>query len=457
MSWLFGALGEAGIDLPESFDLKGILTLVMQVLGLTWENLRARAVKVFGEQVVGYLEKAFEIFTIIKDQGIGGLWEFVKDKVVDLKDTIFDAIKDMVITQVIKAGIQWLLGILGGPAGAFIKAAKAIYDIVMWFVSNGQKLASLVQAIMQSITAIAGGAIGQAAQFIENALAKAIPTVISFLASLLGLGGLGEKIKGIIKKVQGPVNRVIDWVLGKAKMVAAKVGGKFGLGDKKEPEADEANKEYDAKDKQAALAAIKKEETKSAKNGTLSKEDAQKAAQKSKKQHPVLERIQIVDGGDSWDYDYVFRETLVTKIKKLFKRDPASKVQGEISRLSSEFEARCDRQIAKYREHRGEATRGVGRVYDQIQRRNPAQRIRDSQLSGFSKELSELSQPERDKLADGLQAKIDKIYRDKKLTASQVGVEVVQSPGAGYGARPLSGPPARKPKSYGGLGSDEWL
>jgi hypothetical protein len=125
--------------------------------------------------------------------------------------------------------------------------------------------------------------------------------------------------------------------------------------------------------------------------------------------------------------------------------------------LSGEFEARCDRDIAKYRDDRGEATRAVGRIYDQIQGRNPAQRIRDGQLPGFTKELNELSQPEHDKLADEFQAKIDKIYRDRKLTASQVGVEVVKTPGSGYGARPMSGPPARKPKSYGGLGSDEWL
>jgi hypothetical protein len=125
--------------------------------------------------------------------------------------------------------------------------------------------------------------------------------------------------------------------------------------------------------------------------------------------------------------------------------------------LSGEFEARCDRDIAKYRDDRGEATRAVGRIYDQIQGRNPAQRICDGQLLGFTKELNELSQPEHDKLADEFQAKIDKIYRDRKLTASQVGVEVVKTPGSSYGARPMSGPPARKPKSYGGLGSDEWL
>ena len=55
-----------------------------------------------------------------------------------------DAIKDMVVTEVVKAGIQWLIGLLGGPAGAFIKAAKAIYDIVIWFVNNAGRLFELI-------------------------------------------------------------------------------------------------------------------------------------------------------------------------------------------------------------------------------------------------------------------------------------------------------------------------
>jgi hypothetical protein len=219
--------------LPESFDLKGILTLVMQVLGLTWANIRMQAVKLLGEKVVGYLEGAFEIFTMIKDQGLGALWDFIKDQLGDLKAMVIDGIKDMVITQVIQAGIQWLIGILGGPAGAFIKAAKAIYDIVMWFINNGSQVMSLISAIIDSVSAIAGGAVSAAAKFIEEALAKAIPVVIGFLASLLGLGNLSQKIKGIIQKIQEPINKAIGWVLNKAKAFAKKVGGALGFGKEK--------------------------------------------------------------------------------------------------------------------------------------------------------------------------------------------------------------------------------
>src|SRR5690606_11097220 len=113
---------------------------------------------------------------------------FIKDKLGDLKAVVLDGIKDLVITQVIQAGIQWLIGVLGGPAGAFIKAVKMIIDIVMWFVNNGSRMIGLVNAVLDSITAIASGSLGVAAAKVEEALARALPLAICFLASLLGLG-----------------------------------------------------------------------------------------------------------------------------------------------------------------------------------------------------------------------------------------------------------------------------
>lgn len=45
LGWLFGALASAGIELPDSFDLKGILKLVGSILGLTWTNIKGRIAK----------------------------------------------------------------------------------------------------------------------------------------------------------------------------------------------------------------------------------------------------------------------------------------------------------------------------------------------------------------------------------------------------------------------------
>ena len=35
IDWIFGAVARAGIELPATFDLKGILSIVLQILGLT--------------------------------------------------------------------------------------------------------------------------------------------------------------------------------------------------------------------------------------------------------------------------------------------------------------------------------------------------------------------------------------------------------------------------------------
>jgi hypothetical protein len=104
-----------------------------------------------------------------------------------------------------------------------------------------------VNTILDSLGAIVAGNISAAAKLVEDSLAKAIPLVIGFLASLLGLGDFGAKIRGVMDKVREPVNLAIDWVLtkvvnplvgfagrgaewamGKAKAGAAWVKGKAG-------------------------------------------------------------------------------------------------------------------------------------------------------------------------------------------------------------------------------------
>ncbi|EDP95965.1 hypothetical protein KAOT1_07348 [Kordia algicida OT-1] len=130
IEWLTGSLGGVGITIPDNlFSLKGIFNLVMQILGLTWDYFRSKAVKLLGEPVVEGMEKAVEVFTIIKEKGVEGLWEYIKDQFNDLKETVMDAIRDMIITKVVEAGIKWIMGLLS-PAGAFVKAAMLIIDVV---------------------------------------------------------------------------------------------------------------------------------------------------------------------------------------------------------------------------------------------------------------------------------------------------------------------------------------
>ena len=225
MGWLTGALGGAGIELPKSFDIKSIFTLVLQVLGLTYANIRQRVVKQVGEKVVQKLEQTVDIFKVLVTEGIGGLWRFVQDRLGDLYDTVVGGIKDFIIEKVIKAGITWLIAFMN-PAAAFIKACKAIYDIIMFLIERGSEIMAFVNSVLDSIAAVAKGNIGAMAAKIEDALAKALPLLISFLASLLGLGGISEKVRSLIQKVQAPINKAIDFVIQGAVKAAKKLFGK---------------------------------------------------------------------------------------------------------------------------------------------------------------------------------------------------------------------------------------
>jgi hypothetical protein len=237
LGWLTGELGPMGIQLPDDiFSLEGIFSLVMQILGLTWDAIRAKAVKLLGEPAVKALETGFEIFRVLINEGPIGLWKYVKDMFGNIKEMVIDAIMDLIQTEVIQAGIKWILGLLT-PAGAFIKAAMAIYDIVKFFIDKASQIADLIDAIIDSIAAIASGGISSAAKLIENALAKTLPVVIGFLASLLGISDVSKKVQGIIEKIRTKVDKAIDWVIMKAKAAAGKVAGVLGVG--KENKAEE--------------------------------------------------------------------------------------------------------------------------------------------------------------------------------------------------------------------------
>ncbi|MEG4634863.1 hypothetical protein QUB56_35915, partial [Microcoleus sp. AR_TQ3_B6] len=229
VGWLTGTLASTGVEMPESFDMKGIFSLVTQVLGTTYQAIRPRAVKAIGkngEESVSALESNFEMFVILKNEGVGGLWQFIQDKIGDLKSMVIDTIKSFVIETVIKQGIMWILSLLN-PASAFVRACKAIIDIITFFIQRGSQIVELVNAVIESVTAIANGAVGGAAKAIENAMSKALPVMIGFMASLLGLGGITDKIQNIIKRVRGPIDKAIDWVIGKATKHAKGFGNKF--------------------------------------------------------------------------------------------------------------------------------------------------------------------------------------------------------------------------------------
>ncbi|WEK71302.1 MAG: hypothetical protein P0Y62_07010 [Candidatus Chryseobacterium colombiense] len=160
----------------------------------------------------------------------------MKDHFADLKGYCPDAGN--------QAGIKWVMGLLT-PVEAFIKAAMAIIDVVKFFIQRAAQIMELVKAFSDSINAIASGNVGAVAKSIENALGRAIPVLIGFLASLLNLGGLADKILGVIRKIRQRIENAIVKFWNFIKDRAKKLLGKIGFGSKKEAIKDSKAKEIE--------------------------------------------------------------------------------------------------------------------------------------------------------------------------------------------------------------------
>lgn len=225
INWLFGTMSKAGIELPSEFSFKGVFGIILQVIGISKDWIRSRVVKLIGAKNVERVEKAWSIVSTLISSGVGGLWEKAKEFLGDLKDKLFDTIQNWLITQIVKQAVIWVLSLLN-PVSALLKIIKMIYDVIMFFVENIDRILQLVEAVIQSTAKIMAGNIAAAANWIENAMARILPIIISFLARLLGIGGIANKIKSFIKGIQKKVRGVVDKILKKIVKGIKKLLGK---------------------------------------------------------------------------------------------------------------------------------------------------------------------------------------------------------------------------------------
>ncbi|ACU38594.1 phage tail protein [Actinosynnema mirum] len=234
LDWLLGALSSAGLRLPEKFDLRGVLGMVGDLLGLTWSAIRGRVVaKGVPEQAVSAAESSLPLARKVRSEGIGGVWAEVEDQVGDLKGGLLGKISAFLLPTVLVAGVTWIISLLN-PASAFAKAVKAIVDLVSFVVERAGQIARFVNAVLDAVVAVAAGGGGGVPALIENALAMSVPVLIGALAAVLGIGGLASKVRGFVQSLAKPVNRAVDWVVGKvvtaAKSLWGKAEGAFGRG-----------------------------------------------------------------------------------------------------------------------------------------------------------------------------------------------------------------------------------
>jgi hypothetical protein len=224
IGWLTGAFAEVQLTGPFEFSPKGILSIVLQVLGLTYASIKAKVIKKLpaAARVFDLVEKGYALVVRVIDEGPGALWEELKGRIGSLKDTVMGAIRNFLIIKVIKEGVIWLLS-LTNPASAIVKVVKLVFDLVMFLVERYQQIKDFIISVYEAVAAVAAGNFTKVTVAVENALVRVIPVLISLIASVLGLGGIAKQVKGVIETIAKPIHRAIDWVVDKIVAFAWKI------------------------------------------------------------------------------------------------------------------------------------------------------------------------------------------------------------------------------------------
>lgn len=235
IGWLTGAMSGANIYIPQAFTLREIIKFVLSVLGLTWQNIRQKLVRVIGEPAVQALETGFDIVMTLVTQGPAAAWEKIQESLSNLRDMVMEQIMTFVRDRVVQAAITRLITSLN-PAGAFIQAIIATYNTIMFFVERLRQIAQVAMAFIDSVSAIASGVLTAAANRVETTMAGLLTLVISFLARIAGLGRVSDAVTNIINRVRAPIDRaldrVVDWIVTQAR----RLGSFFRGRDARSPE-----------------------------------------------------------------------------------------------------------------------------------------------------------------------------------------------------------------------------
>ncbi|MFF2376523.1 hypothetical protein ACFVUW_19295 [Streptomyces xiamenensis] len=237
VSWLLGTAVKTGLEIPAKFDAKGIVQLLASLLGLTWDTIRAKIVrKGVPDKAMATVEKTIPEAQALQREGPAGLTKDITGESGDLKKTILDDLKSYLIPTVIVAGIAWIVSLLT-PASAFVRAVKGIIDIVTFIVTQAAQITDFMNAILDAVIAIADGAAAGVPKLIESALSTSIPVLLGFLAALLGIGSLANKVRSVFQKVSRPVGRAIDKIIDRIAKAGKRAWRKFqknpGSGGKK--------------------------------------------------------------------------------------------------------------------------------------------------------------------------------------------------------------------------------
>ncbi|ACY16425.1 hypothetical protein [Haliangium ochraceum] len=233
MQWLSSALSQAGVPRPMDFSAPGIFSMVLDVLGITWDRIRVILAKHIGEDNVEHFDRAYDIIKTFIAHGPLGLVDLLRQELSP--ETIFHMVREtavrfLVETLVEKAAAR--IATLFVPGGAVYQALRGIYQALEWVYYNAARLFRLFDAVVTGAAEIASGNTAGLALLVEGALSGMMGPVIDFVAEFIGLGNVPEMVGDALEDLRAFIAQGIDKVIGFIVAQARSLLDSLGLGNK---------------------------------------------------------------------------------------------------------------------------------------------------------------------------------------------------------------------------------
>jgi hypothetical protein len=223
MDWLFGEVkGAVSVPPPRDFTIGSLLGYVMDLFGITKENVYTRMEKnprIGPEkvkrirQMEAVLTGALEWITVWIKEGPAGLLRKAKEKLDNLKEMVINGIISWVTTK-ISGEIMMRLATSADPLGigATINTIILVYDTMKTAIEYANRILNIANQAMDNLAEIIGGQLEHAQVAFEELLGKAVPVVIGFSVEVI-IGPVGDKIKDIVSAGRTKVDEAIDWLI----------------------------------------------------------------------------------------------------------------------------------------------------------------------------------------------------------------------------------------------------
>ncbi|MCD0470427.1 DUF4157 domain-containing protein [Flavobacterium sp. JAS] len=224
--WLMSELRDANIPVLTDFSLRGVISWVLEVLGISmekiWEKLAAhprigpaRVARI--RSMINTLEGIWTFIKDVQERGMAAIWDKIQEQLSNLWNTVLDAVKNFIMERIVNRITARLLSMLD-PTGimAVINGAIALYSAIQSFIKYLREMLEVVNSFVNGVADIAKGNVATAANYLENTMGQAMPIVIGFLANQVGLSGIGARVGEMIISVRQMVDEALTWLVNQA-------------------------------------------------------------------------------------------------------------------------------------------------------------------------------------------------------------------------------------------------